>query len=189
MQKILGIMGSPRREGNTSVLLNEFVRGAKAANNEVDVITLNEKKISPCLGCYACKKDGICKIKDDFTEIYKKLETCDKLVIATPIFFSAMPSQLKAVIDRCHSFYMRKYKLKKPITKGCSPKRPAYLLAVAGSKNTKILTATLLILKYFLDALDMKLIKTLAYNNINSQDEIFKYPDILHESYNLGFSI
>lgn len=190
MSKILTIMSSPREQGNTELLLESFLKGIQKTNKHtIDLVMLRDKTISPCLELYGCKQNGRCIIDDDFNELYDKLESCDRLVIATPIFFFAFPAQLKAVIDRCQSFYVRKYLLDNPILKPEEARRPCYLLALGGSNDKQMLMVAELVLKYFLLSLDMKLEKTLVYRGIDAKGDIFKHPTALADVYQLGASL
>ncbi len=99
-KKVLILSGSPRKGGNSDVLCDEFAKGAIEAGNEVEKICVSDKKIGYCKGCYACKNDGVCAIKDDMAEILQKMIDADVLVLASPVYFYSIDAQLKAVIDR-----------------------------------------------------------------------------------------
>jgi multimeric flavodoxin WrbA len=189
MTKILIIMASPRKESNTAILLREFMRGTEESNAEIEQVNLYDKDISGCREIYACQKTGRCIIKDDFDEIYDKLEQCDKLVIATPIFFYGPPAPLKALIDRTQAFYMRKHHLKNPILADGEPKRPAYLLALGATNGEKLFDPTLLMLKICLANMDMKLKETLLYRSIEKKADILNHPQALQEAYELGVKV
>lgn len=106
MKKVVLLSGSPRAAGNSSMLCDEFIRGAKEAGHEAEKILLPRKKIAGCLGCNACyRNDGACVQKDDMEEIKNKMLEADVIVLASPIYFYSMTAQLKAVIDRTYSFY------------------------------------------------------------------------------------
>lgn len=101
--KILAIQGSPRgKEGNTEIILTEFLKGAVSMGAQKETIHLKEKKIKPCLGCFTCwtKTPGICAIKDDMTELMQKVRECDILVYATPLYNYNMTALLKAFQER-----------------------------------------------------------------------------------------
>ena len=85
--KVLGIAGSPRRGGNTDMLLAEVLRGAADKGAEIKTIVLSKLKYVSCQHCDACLKKGICKIKDDMQQIYRDLEEADVIVLASPIQF------------------------------------------------------------------------------------------------------
>ncbi|MDR2765766.1 MAG: flavodoxin family protein, partial [Tannerella sp.] len=87
-KKILALSASARKNGNSSTLCNEFLRGAKEAGHETEKIFICDKKINGCLGCLACQENGgECIRKDDMTEIYEKLLAADAVVYASPVYF------------------------------------------------------------------------------------------------------
>jgi multimeric flavodoxin WrbA len=101
--KILAIQGSPRgREGNTEIILNEFLSGAVGAGAEAETVYLKSKKIKPCVGCYTCwtKTPGVCAIKDDMAELLTKVRECDIIVYATPLYNYNVTALLKAFQER-----------------------------------------------------------------------------------------
>lgn len=100
MKKVLILSGSPRKDGNSDILCNEFMRGAKEAGNEVEKIRVAEKNVGYCRACYACKDTGKCVVKDDMAEILQKMIDADVLVLASPVYFYSIDAQLKTVIDR-----------------------------------------------------------------------------------------
>ncbi len=100
MKNVLILSGSPRKGGNSDLLSDEFMRGAKEAGHEVTKINVADKKIAPCRACYACKGTGKCAIKDDLADILQAMIDADVLVLASPVYFYSIDAQLKAVIDR-----------------------------------------------------------------------------------------
>lgn len=100
MKKVLILSGSPRKNGNSDILCDEFARGALEVGHEVEKIRVAEKNIGFCRGCYACEKTGVCAIKDDMAEILQKIIDTDVLVLASPVYFYSVDAQLKALIDR-----------------------------------------------------------------------------------------
>ncbi len=108
MKKVVILEGSPRRNGNSSILSNEFARGAQDAGCSVETIRVAGKKIGGCLGCNGCYRNGgVCVQKDDMEEIREKMLDADVIVLASPIYFYSMSSQMKAVIDRSYAFYQQ----------------------------------------------------------------------------------
>lgn len=99
-KKVLILSGSPRKNGNSDILCDEFARGAAEAGHEVEKIRIAEKRIGYCHACYACRGTGVCSIKDDMAEIMQKMIVCDVMVLASPVYFYSIDAQLKAVIDR-----------------------------------------------------------------------------------------
>lgn len=100
-KKVLILSGSPRKNGNSELLCNEFMKGAKDSGNEVEKISVAAKKIAPCSGCYYCRNNGgKCVHNDDMAEVLQKMIDADVLVLASPVYFYSIDAQLKAVIDR-----------------------------------------------------------------------------------------
>lgn len=104
-KKLLVILGSPRKNGNSSALAARISRGAESAGAEVETLFLQDLKISPCRGCDTCKKKDSkgCAINDDMQEIYEKLITADAWVIASPVYWFTMSAQTKIFMDRCYA--------------------------------------------------------------------------------------
>ena len=160
MIKLCAVFGSPRRKGNTSLLLRKAIDGAKDAGAEVIEIVLRDKKLSPCLEIYGCRESGKCVIKDDF--------------------------HTKMLIDRCQSLWMKKYYIEKTDRKNWMPKRKGLFISVGATNGKKLFDGPLLTVRYFFDVLDMKLHKSLLYRGIDLEGEINEYPEHLEEAYQAG---
>jgi multimeric flavodoxin WrbA len=102
--KVVGIVCSPRKGGNTEILVREALKAVAEAGGETELVLVAGKNIAPCDGCEACQKSGICKIKDDMQNIYQKLELADGVIFGTPVYFLNVSAQAKAVIDRTYAF-------------------------------------------------------------------------------------
>ena len=102
-KKILVILGSPRRKGNSAILAEQITKGAKEGKAKVETIYLHGKNIAPCKACMACQKRGSkgCSTRDDMQEIYLKLIESDVWVIASPVYWFTMSAQTKIFMDRC----------------------------------------------------------------------------------------
>ena len=101
--RVLGIAGSPRRGGNTDLLLAEVMKGAASQGAEVKTIVLNDLDIAPCQHCDACLKKGNCRIDDDMQILYPKLRQADAVVIASPIYWFTVSAQTKLFMDRWYA--------------------------------------------------------------------------------------
>jgi len=99
-KNVLILSGSPRKNGNSDLLCDEFMKGAIEAGHQVEKIRVADKNIGYCRACYGCKGTGVCVIKDDMAEVLQKMIDCDVLVLASPVYFYSIDAQLKAVIDR-----------------------------------------------------------------------------------------
>jgi len=132
--KVLGILGSPRLGGNSDILLEQALAGAKDAGGEVEKIVLSKKKISGCLDCGKCNEKGVCAIKDDMLEIHKKILEADVVIHSVPVYFWAMTSQMKAYLDRWCAFFDGEWALHKTYRPKMKGKRIG-LITVCGDPN------------------------------------------------------
>ena len=98
--KIIILMGSPNRKGSTSILVEQFIKGAEEAGYTCEVCDVCHMNIHPCTGCVRCGYEGPCVQKDDVEIIRQKLLNCDMVVFATPLYYYGMSAQLKTVVDR-----------------------------------------------------------------------------------------
>jgi multimeric flavodoxin WrbA len=186
MPDILAIYGSPRREGNTSVLLKQAVQGARDAGADIEEITLRDLKMSPCLEIYGCLKTGRCAIKDDFQSLYDKMLSAKGLMLASPIFFYTVSAHTKILMDRCQSLWVKKYRIDKMQAEASEPTRLGLFISVGATKGKRLFDGTLLTIRYFFDALDMKLWKSLLYRGLDFKGDVLKHPDYLKEAYEAG---
>ena len=175
---ILIISGSPRKGGNTELLAEAFAKGA-AKHHHVEIVSVRDYKVNPCLGCNACFKSeaNTCAQKDDMTVIYEKMSQADMLVIASPVYFYSISAQLKAVIDRFHN----------PIRDTFHIKKMAILLVGAASLPElfdAILTEYNLCLKFF----DIEDAGKVLVRGVKDKGDI-NNSDALNEAYTLGLSI
>lgn len=186
MVKLCAVFGSPRRKGNTALLLGKAIEGARDAGAEVTEIVLRDKKLSPCLEIYGCKNSGKCVIKDDFHEIVDRMLESDGIMLASPIFFYSVSAHTKILIDRCQSLWMKKYYIEKADRRNWIPKRKGLFISLGATKGKKLFDGPLLTVKYFFDVLDMTLHKSLLYRGIDLEGEINGYPEYLEEAYQAG---
>lgn len=103
--KVLGILCSPRKGGNTEILLQEAMSGAQECGAETELVTVGDKDIKPCDGCLSCAKTGQCHIKDDMAGIYDRILAADGIIWGTPVYFFNVAAQTKIILDRLYAFY------------------------------------------------------------------------------------
>jgi len=100
---ILGISGTPRKGGNSEILLNAAFEPFAEANWDITKILLSEKKIEHCVGCDTCVEKDTCYIDDDMAEVYSAFERCNAIIISAPAYWRNVPAQFKALIDRTYA--------------------------------------------------------------------------------------
>lgn len=176
--KMLGVAGSPRRGGNTDVLLAEMLAGAESKGAETKTIRLNDMTIAPCQHCDACLKKGECKIQDDMQSVYRDFEEADVIVLASPIQFMGITAPMKAMMDRFQSRWARKYVLKTPPL-GDTKERKGYLIAIGGTKLKNLFEPTLIMVKTFFRILAIDYAGELLFREMDERGAAQKHPDAL----------
>jgi len=186
MKNILAIYGSPRRKGNTTLLLKRAVEGAREAGADVEEIVLRVLTMSPCLEIYGCKETGRCAIKDDFQGVYDQLLACDGLMLASPIFFYTVSAHTKILMDRCQSLWVKRYWLEKTPFGKKEFKRKGLFISAGATRGKKLFDGALLTVRYFFDALDMELWNSLLYRGLDFEGDVLKHPEYLEEAHATG---
>ena len=113
--KILVLTGSPRKNGNSSTLADNFIKGAEEAGHTVVRFDAAFKKVHPCIACNKCGMDGPCIFKDDFDFVRENIVDADAVVFATPMYYFGISAQLKAVIDRFYAINGKIHRPKKAV--------------------------------------------------------------------------
>lgn len=181
--KVLGILGSPRLKGNTALLLEEALKGARSKGASVEKIVADKLDIQPCREYYGCEKDGDCVIKDDMNDIYQKLLEADRVIIASPMFFYGLTSQVKALIDRCQALWVRKYVLKQVPP---NSNRKGAFIAVGATKGKNLFDGSILTVKYFFEAIGVRYSDELLVRGVDKKGEIKQHADALSRAFALG---
>jgi len=183
--RVLGIGGSPRRGGNTDLLLAEVMKGAASKRAEVKTIILNDLNITPCQHCDACFEAGECRIKDDMQMVYDELKWADRIVLASPIQFMGVTAQTKAMIDRCQALWARKYILKQPPL-GDRRERKGLFISVGGMKLANLFEPALATVKALFKVLDIDYAGGLLFPGVDEKGAITKHPDALKQAFLAG---
>lgn len=109
MKRILAFIGSPRRGGNSDILVQHAAEAAREAGAAVQVYYLNEMDYQGCQGCRSCKSGESCVLEDDLTPIYDKIHGADAVILASPVYSGEVSGQMKSFLDRWHAFWDKKY--------------------------------------------------------------------------------
>ncbi len=184
--KVLGIFGSPRRGGNTELLLEEALKGAQKEGAKVERLYLGDVSITPCKECHGCDQTGKCVILDDMQKIYPRLLEADVVILASPIFFYGVTAWAKALIDRCQSFWSKKYLLKDSSLGKEGKRRKGFFISVGATKGTRVFDGAILTVKYFFDVLNADYAGELLFRGVEAKGDISKHPEALRQAYEMG---
>ena len=182
--KVLVILGSPRKKGNTDLLIGRIVEGIEEAGGSAELIRLEGMDIHPCIGCGGCEKEGTCVIQDRMHELYPKIDEADRIIIASPIYFYSLTAQTKAFVDRCQAMWSRKYILNKRLNK--HKKKIGYLVSVAATKGERVFESAILTVKYALDAMDYTYGGEFVVKGVDKRGAIREKQEILEKAREFG---
>jgi len=183
--RVVGIAGSPRRGGNTDLLLGEVMRGAASRRAKVKTIILNDLEITPCQHCDGCLKTGRCKVEDDMQMVYSDLRQADRVVLASPIQFMGVTAQMKAMIDRCQALWVRKYILNLPPL-GSKLEKKGLFISVGGRRLADLFEPALVTVKTLFRILDITYAGELLFPGVDEKGAIAKHPDALRQAFLAG---
>lgn len=178
MSRIVILVGSMRKGGNTDLLAQAFLEGA-SKNNIVEMLSVADYKVNPCIGCNSCftREGNQCFQKDDMKEIYEKLKVADIVVIASPVYFYGISAELKAIIDRLHTPMRNEFRVKK-----------LALLLVGAASLPELFDAIKLQYHLVLNFFHLKDAGMVLVRGVKDIGDI-KGTKALEEAYNLGTSI
>ena len=179
MKNVLVISTSLRNGSNSELLANKFADGARASGNNVEIISLKDKRISFCIGCLACQTAKQCVLKDDANEIVKKMQKADVLVFATPIYYYEMSGQMKTLIDRLNPLFVSPYNFK-----------DVYLIAAAADSDESAIDKTIQGLLGWIECLSKTRLKdVLKATGLTNPAEAKNSVKYLKEAYTMGQNV
>lgn len=178
MSRIVVLVGSMRKGGNTDLLAQSFVEGA-SKNNFVEIVSVADYKVNPCVGCNSCfsRAGNQCFQKDDMSKIYEKLKMADMVVIASPVYFYGISAELKAIVDRLHTPMRNEFQIKK-----------LALLLVGAATLPELFDAIKLQYQLILDFFHLEDAGMVLVRGVKDIGDI-KKTQALKEAYNLGVLI
>jgi multimeric flavodoxin WrbA len=180
-KKVMIVIGSPRKKGNSSILAKQVAAGAKAGGAGVDTFYLHDMKIRPCAACDACRKKTAtdCVLNDDMQKLYPKLRNADAIVVASPIYWFTISAQTKLFMDRWYALGSDEgYEL--------AGKRFGIILTYADADP--FVSGAVNALRTFQDALHFVKaeIVGLVYGSAWKAGEIRRNKELMEEAYELG---
>lgn len=177
-KKILVISTSLRAHSNSKALAEAFAEGAASAGHELELVSLRDKQISFCRGCFACLKLGRCVIRDDAPAIVEKMHDADVIVFASPIYYYEMSGQMKTLLDRANSLFDSDYAFKE-----------VYLLTSAAEDEEQVPERAISGLSGWVECFPRaSLAGTVFAGGLNDEGEIAGHP-ALKKAYDMGAGI
>ena len=173
---VLGIMGSPRKGGNTDLLVDEVLAGAGEGGAEVEKVSLSELNIAPCRACENCKREGKCIHQDDFENILEQMMKSDIWILATPVYWWGPTAQFKTFLDRWYGYYNNS---------GFKGKRAITVVAFESKKEETSRNVTGMFKDVF-NYLGMELIKEVIAPGVYKKGDINNHPEKLAEAFRTG---
>ncbi len=172
---VLGIVGSPRRGGNTEILVDEILAGAKRAGAKTETVFLNKLEIGPCLACNRCKRNGTCAQQDDMPALQKKMETSQLWVLGTPIYWWGPTAQFKAFIDRWYGQKAEKFAGHRVI-----------LAIPLGGGSPSYARHTVGMLTDIIGYLGMVHVATILAPGVSAKGDVRNYPEVIENANRTG---
>ena len=179
MKKILAVVGSPRRNGNTHILVASILEGAKKEGAETEVLLLGDLTIAECDGCHVCWQGKDCCKHDDMNGVYQKIIDSDAIVFGTPVYWYGPTALMKAFIDRFVYFNC-------PANRARIRGKSAVIAVPFEEENPETAALVVAFFEKSLSYLEMKLLGKVLVPGVGDKGEILKKPDILKQAYDLG---
>lgn len=184
---LLGIYGSPRKGGNTDLMLDAFLEGAAETGVDIQRVYVRDLEIHGCLACGHCDKKGKCIQKDDMNLVYPLLEKATHVVVASPVYFYGVTGQLKLLIDRSQACYMkRELARKQGKNVGVGTEGDGFLLAAGATRGKRLFECTILSVRYFFDALNFNYTGDLCIRELEEKGAVLQQPQALEDCRRAG---
>jgi multimeric flavodoxin WrbA len=180
--RVLCIAGSPRRHGNSEQLLDALIGGVEAAGGIAIRLVARDARVSVCLGCNACSRDGSCIQRDGMSLVYDELDAADAIAVASPVFFATVPAVLKILMDRCQPYWARRHVLGEAAPAG----RPGAILIVGGGGDPFGTGCALAPIKSVLAVLAVSAEKVIEVVGPDRPGDIVAIPDALARADRVG---
>ncbi len=181
------IYGSPRKNGNTDLMMDAFIEGATQVGGNIRRIYVRDLRIAGCLGCGHCDREGFCIQQDDMAEVYPLLESSYRIVVASPIYFYGITGQLKLLVDRTQALYMKNLRAQRA-GQASEPMedRRGFLLSAGATRGQKLFDCAVLCMRYFFDALRTTHAGELCFREVDERGAILTRPSALDECREMG---
>jgi len=183
---VVGICGSPRKNGNTEILLDKALEGAASQGAKTVKVVLNRLDFVPCQECAVVRDDGTCKVKDDFQGLYEKIRRSDAVIVASPIFFGSLSAQTKMMIDRFQCHWRARYILK---VRPFPEKKRACFISVEASTRRDFFENAKSIIRNFFATINAGYDGELFVTGVDEKGRVSKRRESLIQAFELGRKI
>ena len=189
--EVLGVSGSPRRNGNSDVILKTIIAGISQCNVSADYLNLTELQFQGCIGCERCRKDKICTgLTDGMSLIYEAVVSSRGLVLVSPTHNYNITSWMKAFIDRLYCFYdFADNRPRSWSSRLAGQGRKAVIAAVCEQETQADMGFTLEAMQKPLEALGYEIIGKLAVFKIFDKARVKQDPGVMNQALALGKSL
>ena len=179
MKRILGVVGSPRKNGNTHLLVSTVLDGARERGATAKLVRLGKRKIDECDGCHDCWKEGRCHKDDDMRKLHKQVAKSDVIVFGTPVYWYGPTVAMKAFLDRFVYFNGPK---NRPLLKATS----AVLVVPFEEEDPSTADPLVTMFEKSLAYLEMPLVAKLLVPGVTKRGEVREHPERLEEALRIG---
>lgn len=177
-KKVVIVSSSPRKDGNSDILAQEFARGARDAGHCAEIINVRDMQLKFCTGCMSCMKRDGCILDDGMNAVYGTIRDADALVLASPVYYYAVSGQLKTFLDRLNPLYGRKNNFK-----------DVYLLSASAEDDEAAMDGSVKDIRGWTDCFDgVKLAGVLRGTGLEARGDV-KDTDFPEKAYNMGKNV
>ncbi len=181
--KVLGLLASPYKDGNSALMLKSALEACKKNGAEVETIYLADHNIPPCKGCLECREQqSFCVYSEEVNHILYKIKGCDALIMSTPVWWFCFTSYLKLLVDHFVAFFKKDY------SSHIQGKKIAVLTVGGGGEDTGT-KETIMVLKKIAKFLELKWVDELRVVNVYKHGEIEEHPTALEQASKIGHKI
>ncbi|MFX1331186.1 MAG: flavodoxin family protein [Promethearchaeota archaeon] len=175
-RSILGIVGSPRRNGNTEILVDVVLNAAEENGAAVEKVILSKLDIRPCRACDTCRKTGKCVQKDDMEELVTRMMSSDVLVLGTPVYWWGPTAQFKAFLDRWYGVY----------NQGLFKEKETVFVIPLEDTNESTYSPILNMFKAIVDYLHMDHVGTILAPGVYKRGAVREHQEFIDAARNVG---
>lgn len=181
--KVLAIIGSPRKNGNTAAIVNAVCNGATLAGHETEIVYLIDRNIHGCMACDACKTGRVeyCAVNDDMQQLYRSIIAADCLIIGSPIYMGQITGLMKNFFDRLYAFLDVNNQMKHV------PGKKYITVTASGGAAESYRDVSDYLNKWLREFSQMQMVNNIVGGSFGTADAIAGQPELLAEAEKTGY--